>query len=170
MNYVPLKNSSWSKYELLKVSLQQEARHLEWMYIYEHGQRPFVQFNSPALLESSSNILIDFLIAGAIACSCVIMALLHTSSWKPSPYTVSYYIMLLVQNFVSIHPPFSATSCQDGVPLNEGDSGLFGAGGSEKGLESLAERTAGSIIVLHCLILDLTSHSFISFLLQLFDS
>lgn len=71
------------------MSLQHQAWHLQWMYCDEHGRPPFVQFNSPALHKACSNILIYFLIAGAITGSCVIMALLHTSPWKPSPYTVS---------------------------------------------------------------------------------
>lgn len=116
------------------------------------------------------NTLIYFLIAGAITGSCVIMALLHTSPWKPSPYALSRSHLLLDQNFVSIHPPFGATGGQDGISLAEGDPGFLGAGGSEKGLETLAERAASSVIVLHCPILDLTSHSFISLLLQLLNS
>ncbi len=52
-----------------------------------------------------------------------------------------------------------AASGQDGVPLAEGDPGLLGAGGSEKGLETFAHRAASSVIVLHCLILDLLAEA-----------
>lgn len=48
-----------------------------------------------------------------------------------------------------------ATSGQDGIALVEGDPGLLGAGRSEKGLETFAQRAASSIIVLHCTVLDL---------------
>lgn len=121
--------------KFLTVNLQHQAWHLQWMYVYEHGQTPFVQFNSPVLHKACWNTLIYFLIAGAITGSCVIMALLHTSPWKPSPYALShwkpeqrkqhcytfdenmqkhlYFLsfsfftshLLLDQNFVSIHPP-----------------------------------------------------------------
>lgn len=52
-----------------------------------------------------------------------------------------------------------ATSGQDGIPLTEGDPWLLSAGGSEKRLETFAHRTASSIIVLHCLILDLLTEA-----------
>lgn len=48
-----------------------------------------------------------------------------------------------------------ATGGKDSVSLAEGDSGLLSAGGSKKGLQTLCERAAGSIIVLHCPVLDL---------------
>lgn len=57
------------------------------MYVYDHGHLLFSL--TPLLyIKPWSNILIYFLIAGAITGSCVIMALLHTSPWKPSPYTL----------------------------------------------------------------------------------
>lgn len=52
-----------------------------------------------------------------------------------------------------------AASGQDGIPLIEGDPWLLGAGGSEKRLETFAHRTASSIIVLHCPILDLLTEA-----------
>lgn len=52
-----------------------------------------------------------------------------------------------------------ATSGQDGVPLVEGDPGLLGAGGSEKRLDPFAQRAARSVIVLHCLVLDLLAEA-----------
>lgn len=53
-----------------------------------------------------------------------------------------------------------ASGGQNGVPFTEGDSWLLGAGSSEKGLETLAERAASSIIVFHCLILDLLADTY----------
>lgn len=52
------------------------------------------------------------------------------------------------------------TSGQDGVPLSERDPGFLCAGGSEKGLETFAHRTASSIIVLHCAVLDLLAEEY----------
>lgn len=53
-----------------------------------------------------------------------------------------------------------ATSGQDGVPLVEGDPGLLGAGGSEKGLETFAHRTTSSVVILHCPVLDLLAKAY----------
>lgn len=53
-----------------------------------------------------------------------------------------------------------ATSGQDGVSLAEGDPGFLSAGGSEKSSETLAKRTASSIIVLHCLVLNLLAEAY----------
>lgn len=52
-----------------------------------------------------------------------------------------------------------ATGSQDGVPLAEGDSGLLCAGGSEKGLKTLADRAASTIIVFHRPVLDLLAEA-----------
>lgn len=194
----------------------------------------FVQFNSPLPHKACSNILIYFLIAGVITGSCVIMALLHTSPWKPSPYTLSRwkptqqertwlhicssvhiktsfqpkqkhlispvnccslktlspYIHHLKTatrqlyswnqskssvRFLSIHTSsqpwvccfcsawtnsLGPTSGQYGVSLAEGDPRLLGAWGSEKGLETFAQRAASSIIVLHCPVLDLLAKAY----------
>lgn len=48
-----------------------------------------------------------------------------------------------------------AASGQNGVALAEGDPGLLRAGGSKKGLQAFAQRTASSVVVLHRLVLDL---------------
>lgn len=53
-----------------------------------------------------------------------------------------------------------ATSGQDGIPLAEGDPGLLSAGGSEKSLETFAQRAASSVIVLHCPVLDLLDEAY----------
>lgn len=53
-----------------------------------------------------------------------------------------------------------ATGGQNGFPLVEGDPGFLSAGGSEKGLEAFAQRTASSVIVLHCPVLDLLAESY----------
>lgn len=53
-----------------------------------------------------------------------------------------------------------ATSGQDGVPLAEGDPGLFSAGTSKKCLKAFAQRAASAVIVLHCPILDLLAEAF----------
>lgn len=44
---------------------------------------------------------------------------------------------------------------QDGIALSQGDPGFLSTRGSEKGLETLGERAASPVIVLHCLVLDL---------------
>lgn len=49
----------------------------------------------------------------------------------------------------------SATGGQDDFPLTEGNPGLLGTGGSKKGLQTLSERAAGSVVILHYLVLDL---------------
>lgn len=53
-----------------------------------------------------------------------------------------------------------ATSGQNSVALTEGNAGLLSARGSKKCLETFAQRTASSVIVLHCLVLDLLAESF----------
>lgn len=65
--------------KFLMVNLQDRAWHLQWMLI-----------NIESLTHQARwHVLIDFFITGGITCCCVIMALLHTSSWKPSSYTLS---------------------------------------------------------------------------------
>lgn len=49
----------------------------------------------------------------------------------------------------------SATCGQDDVPFNEGDPGLLCTGSSEKRLDALVKGAAGSIVILHCLVLNL---------------
>lgn len=48
-----------------------------------------------------------------------------------------------------------ATCGQNGVALSEGNPWLLGAGRPEKCLETFANRTAGSTVVLHCSVLHL---------------
>lgn len=60
-----------------------------------------------------------------------------------------------------------ATGGQNGFPLVEGDPGFLSAGGSEKGLEAFAQRTASSVIVLHCPVLDLLAESYKKYLVIL---
>lgn len=57
--------------------------------------------------------------------------------------------------FASLNNLLGATSGQNSVTFAEGNPGLLSAGGSTKRLETLAQRTARSIVVLHCLVLDL---------------
>lgn len=81
-----LRNISWhwnvqemENLKFLMVNLQDRAWHLQWMLI-----------NIESLTHQARwHVLIDFFITGGITRCCVIMALLHTSSWKPSSYTVS---------------------------------------------------------------------------------
>lgn len=77
-----------------------------------------------------------------------------------------YYLTVLqfkchhVVAFASVNNLLCATSGQNSIAFAEGNSGLLSAGGSTKRLETLAQRTARAVIVLHCLVLDLLAEAF----------
>lgn len=117
------------------------------------------------------DILIHFLLfTGVFTGGCIVMALLNASPWKPSPHASSGFRLPLVQNFVSVHPPFGAPGCEDGLPLAEGDPGLLCTGGPEEGVDPFAHWAASPVVVFYHSVLDLASHPLVSFLLQLLNS
>lgn len=62
--------------------------------------------------------------------------------------------------FASLDNLLGATSGQNSLALAEGNPGLLSTGGSKKCLETLAQWTARSVIVLHCLVLDLLAEAY----------
>lgn len=65
-----------------------------------------------------------------------------------------------VVGFASLDNLLGATSGQNSLAFAEGNPGLLSTGGSTKCLETLAQWTARSVIVLHCLVLDLLAEAF----------
>lgn len=78
-------------------------------------------------------------------------------SWTQQKSSTTITIKLCILDLSCL---LGSTSGQDGVPLAEGDPGLFSAGGSKKCLKAFAQRAASAIIVLHCPILDLLAEAF----------
>lgn len=74
--------------------------------------------------------------------------------------TVLQFKVHRVVSFASLNNLLGATSGQNRVALAEGNPGLLSAGGSTKRLETLAQWTTRSVIVLHCLVLDLLAEPF----------